>query len=58
MHGKSPIVFFHNGPQHRTKLTQIDRSGDNHRVNLSNFNAMAQIFREILPSIFVCFYIW
>ena len=33
------IALYHNWPQHRTKLKQIDRFGDANSVNTSNFIA-------------------
>ena len=33
------IVFYHNGPQHRTKFKKIYLFFDKNRVNSINFNA-------------------
>ena len=44
------IVLYLNRPQHRAKLKLINRFCDNNRDS--------QIFWEILPSIFACFFIF
>ena len=40
------ITLYYNGPQHRTKLKQIDRFGDKNRVNSNNFNVITLKFSD------------